>query len=68
MKYAILHPKMGWFCTDDWGNLFFSDSHPGILYYFESRAAARVHFGKYPERELLQIYYPITERGVMLFP
>ena len=67
-KYAVVHPEIGWFCTDDWGNLFFSDSHPAILYLFESLADARRRFEKHRDRSLLQLYYPVEERGNKLFP
>ena len=68
MKCVIRHSIHGWLCTDDWGNFFFSESHPAIAYWFEDVAVARTFFETYKEKHLLHIYYPVEERGKLLFP
>lgn len=65
--WAILHPKKGWFCKNDFDGFEFSESLPSRLHFFESRSAAEASFAKEPEKELLEIYYPADERRRKLF-
>jgi len=68
MKCVIWHPNYGWFCTDDWGHLFFSEHHPAITVWFDSVESARLFFAASREKQFLEMYYPIEQRGTRLFP
>jgi len=65
--YVILHPKKGWFCTNEFEGFGFSESSPDVLYWFDSLELARIHFVNYAERLELEIYYPLEEREKKLF-
>jgi len=68
MSCAIWHQKKGWFCTSEVGGYEFSESVPSTLHLFDSVQFARTHFAKHPDKDVLEIYYPIEERGRKLFP
>lgn len=67
MRCAIWHPRLGWFCTSDFGGYAFSESMPDIVYWFDSVQDARHYFGKHPDRKLLEIYYSFENQGKELF-
>lgn len=63
-QIIVWHPKEAWYCTDGYGNFFFSDSHPAVVHRFKSLDEARERFVDYPEKDLLEIWvYPKPING-----
>lgn len=61
---VIWHPKEAWYCTDGYGNFFFSGSHPDTVHGFKSLDEARERFADYPQKDLLEIWsYPKPANG-----